>query len=250
MATTLTGEALTEAHRIAQLNVSTAALRDVVSLWPLLDATALDKSFAGYSRALALILGQHRVTSSSVAAAYLRAFRRAEGAPGAFDVALAAEIEHERLMTSLLVTGPVTAKQGIRSGKPLDEAMRLALVSTLGAATRLVLSGGRETITATVARDNSALGIARVSDGHPCSFCAMLVGRGPVYKSLGTAEFNPHDKCGCQPEPVYSDGPNYRWPGGARATDLADLWASSTEGLSNADARNAFRRAYERPKTA
>jgi hypothetical protein len=50
-----------------------------------------------------------------------------------------------------------------------------------------------------------------------------------------------HDNCGCGLRPVYTrfdDLPD-------RTEDYSDLWMDSTRGLSGADARNAFRKAYE-----
>jgi hypothetical protein len=65
-----------------------------------------------------------------------------------------------------------------------------------------VMAAGRETV------QRSAPVWRRVSDGNPCGWCAMLVGRGPVYRSAETAGAGNryHTRCGCTAEPF--DG---RW---------------------------------------
>lgn len=240
MASTAAGASLTEAHRLAQAQLLAQSLADVVALWPMLDVAALDASFPAYARALSAILAARRDSSTSLASAYLQAYRAAEGVAGSLDVVAAEALADARALTSLLVTGPIAAKVAIRNGKPADLAMNLALAQTAGAAARLVLSGGRETIYRTVRGDSKAQGVQRVTDGHPCAFCAMLAGRGAVYRSEMSADFRAHDKCGCQAEPIYR--PNGALPG--RAQEFADLWASSTKGASGDAAVAAFRRAY------
>lgn len=242
MAITKEGAGLTEAHRLAQLQISKATLRDVLAVWKTLDPRNVDATFPGYARAMLAILKARKATSARTAAAYLREFRKAEGITGPVDVALLEELARGQAMTSLTVTGPVAIKTATRAGSTPEQAADKALVQTLGAAVRLVQQGSRDTITGTVQRDALALGFARVTDGKPCAFCAMLASRGAAYKSRGTADFKPHDRCGCQPEPVYS-ATDYTTPG--RAAEFAALWSDATAGQSGKDAINAFRRAYE-----
>lgn len=59
-----------------------------------------------------------------------------------------------------------------------------------------------------VQNDRDMLGWIRVSDGDPCAFCSMLLGRGPVYKEE-TAGFEAHDHCCCSAEP-FAEGSS--WP--------------------------------------
>lgn len=243
MAVTLEGRQLTDAHQRAQQGIQRAVARDVLAVWRLLDASELDRSFPAYLAAVRAVLAGHKATSANVAAAYYRAFREAEGVPGSVSVRLAADLVSEQVATSMLVTGPVTAKRAISSGHPTDTAMRKALASTIGAASRLAAQGGRDTVMGTFVRDDAAQGVARVTRGDGCSFCAMLASRGPVY-SKSTADFQAHDNCNCTTEVVY-DRDRYDWPGGDRQRDLADLWQESTRGYSGKDAQNAFRRAYE-----
>lgn len=144
-------------------------------------------------------------------------------------------------VVSMNVTGPASQKSKARRGKPLEKARDESFVEASGAATRHVLTGGRQSLLTLLGDDAQALGWARVTDGDPCAFCALLASRGPVYKTRQSAAFEAHDSCACTPEPVYSrDAP---WPG--HAADYRRLYRQSTRGTSGKDAINAFRRAYE-----
>jgi hypothetical protein len=128
--------------------------------------------------------------------------------------------------------------QGRRAGLTIPAASRNALVEVTGTAGGLVLDAGRETVQNTVNNDERATGWARVSSGHPCSFCALLVSRGPVYK--GPSFRVPHLHCGCTMQPVYG-----AFTLSAQARDFQQTYKAAARGQS--DKANAFRRAYERP---
>jgi len=130
------------------------------------------------------------------------------------------------------------------------EADRSVGKAAEGAAVRLVMDAVRETITETTKRDGKSRGWARVSDGKPCYFCAMLISRGPVYHSREVAAYadgipgNPyHDHCACYSVPVYGMGFKVGWT--PEAVEYDKLWAMATRGYSGAEARNAFRRALK-----
>lgn len=240
MAATGAGTALTEAHRLAQIDVSKATLASLAEIWPLLDPTALDASFPAYARAATAALAAGKDQSARLAAAYVSALRDAEGV-GPLDVTALSALAQEQAMTALLVTGPVALKTSLRSGSTLQRATDVALTQTSGAAIRLVQQGSRDTITTAVASDERAHGYARTTDGHPCYFCALLASRGAVYRSEATASFKAHDACHCQPEPIYH--PDYSLP--AHAAEWDRLYREAAAGKSGADARSAFRAAYE-----
>lgn len=243
MALTEAGARLSAAHRLAQVKLATEVAKVVRAAWPLLDLRDLDASQRRWLAAVVPVVLDGRRRSAALAGVYLRAFAQAE--IGADSPAVLAEItdaNRAAAETSLRVTGPVTVRALTADGTPLALAGATALEKVLGASVRHVMDGGRETTTRTVQADPNARGYARVASGSACHFCAMLVGRGPVY-SEQTVGFDAHDHCTCTGEPVYG-GKGYTWPGGQRARDLSDLWAASTKGLSGADARNAFRRAY------
>lgn len=152
----------------------------------------------------------------------------------------------EQVATSLRVTGPVAFKQNIANGGTPASA-RAAMGNRLaGSAERLVLSGERDTVDATVEESDEIVGWRRVSDGDPCAFCAMLVSRGAVYKdarsagdvSAGGVPY--HDRDGCTAVPLYEheDEPT-------EVADLYQQWLDATKGKSGDNALRAWRRHWE-----
>lgn len=227
MAATATARALTETYRLAQARLAARSVKAMRSLWPLLDPEQLDATFPRWVEAVANITSGQRALSAQLAAKYLTQFKTLE--LGAFTpappIVLSDVVEPAQLVTSLLVTGPVALKRSVGRGALLTTALRNAEASSANAVTRHVLGGGRDTITDTITADPHALGWARATSGHACSFCAMLASRGPVYKSEGTAGFQAHDGCHCAPEPVYqADAP---WPAGSDG--YHDLWQQAKD---------------------
>jgi hypothetical protein len=122
-----------------------------------------------------------------------------------------------------------------------QDALRVA-----GALGKLVLTGGRRTLTGIAARDPQALGWGRTTSGDPCAFCRMLAGRGPTYKTEKSADFEAHDGCGCSAEPLFKGGsPPEQAAEYARewneAQRLARQDGTSSTGTSN-NALNNYRR--------
>jgi hypothetical protein len=163
---------------------------------------------------------------------------------------------------SLEILGPINIKSKVGRGKPLELATREALVDASGAAGRLVQEGDRTATITAMRTDRLLKGWVRVGDGNPCSFCAMLISRGPVYASesftnarskrnprnpgvpfLGEGSFKTHDHCACRMVPVYYT--DAAWPGNSR--ELQELWNQNIRGkYSGDDARKAWRRLYEK----
>lgn len=244
MASTREGRQLTEAHRRRQLQISREAFRALRTVWPLLDVSNLDRSFPNYFDAAYRSLRPLKQESAEVSASYMYRFRVAEygeGSPGLIDLERLAELSARQAATSLLVLGPVSIRKSLGKGRTRFSAERLAQAETLKGGMRLVLQGGRDYIGQTLQTDPAVRGWARVTDGDPCFFCAMLSGRGAVY-TKDTVDFKPHDGCGCQPELIYNPN-SYELPG--KGSQFSELWAASTKGYSGRDAINAFRRAYE-----
>jgi hypothetical protein len=256
MATTVTGAELTEQHRLAQLALRSAFMRELVRLWPLINLDRLDETAAEWISFVADLILTYRTQSVDKALSYYDEFRRAEtGQPLANrgNYRSLAEPEPAAIRTSLLVTGPIGVKSRLRKGVNPTVAKAKALVDVSGAASRHVLAGGRQLIVEAAHADDLALKYARVTDGDPCAWCAMLASRGPVYATERTAvrttsrskkrgpgrEY--HDHCGCTVEPGFFDDPE--WPG--RAREFEQLWIDSTKGKGGKAALNAFRRAYE-----
>jgi hypothetical protein len=242
MATSSAGAALTAQHRQAQLQVRAMALRDFTRLWPLWvpeEASSFERLVVA---ALPLVRTHHQL-SSSIATAYYQAFRRAEGASGDATPRSADPVSEDRVTTSLYVTGRVATGKAIAAGAGPEAAKQAALTRTSGAIGRHVLTGGREALIRSTSVDRQARGWARVTDGKPCAFCAMLAGRGAVY-SDDSADFRSHDHCGCSVQPMYDGAelPGQRFREHyLRATREAREAGELERGTSN-DLLNAFRR--------
>lgn len=200
MARTAEGEALTEQHRQAQIKIRAAALRDFATLWPLWQGDR--RSFERLVSATVPLVTVHRRVSASLAAAFFEAFRAAERVPGSATPHIASDLNVDRLVASLYVTGDVMTANALEAGLSPEAAMRTALVRTSGAVGRHVLNGGRDTVILSSGRDRRSRGWERVTSGKPCPFCAMLAARGAVY-SENTADFQAHDHCACSAQPAY-----------------------------------------------
>ncbi|WP_344339083.1 hypothetical protein [Kitasatospora putterlickiae] len=89
-----------------------------------------------------------------------------------------------------------------------------------GAGGMLVQDGGRDMIHNALQDDPGAIGYYRATDASPCYFCALMAGRGAVYKSKRTAAFGAHPHCHCQAVPIFSR--RYQLP--AENTQFARMW--------------------------
>lgn len=193
---------LAEVHRDAQLALRARLLRDLQRVWPALDWTAIDKTFPAWATAATTVIDRDRAASANVAARFCRAHRLAQGITGPAPIVLAPPIPREKVATVLTATCKARLKAAAARGLTGQQAMANAFVSSTGAASRLVLEGGRETVRRTAIEDPAARGWQRITTGRSCSFCNMLAGRGAVYREA-SSDFQAHDHCGCTAAPVY-----------------------------------------------
>ena len=198
----------------------------------LLDVGALRKTLPVFTAAAAALVQRYGSASAGVAADYYEAARAAAGVRGSFAVAPAPPAGAGEVEVNVS-----WATKGLWSAQP---AVEPAKVLVKGAAERMVLDTGRQTVTTAVEHDRQARGWARVTKPGCCYFCAMLASRGAVYKTEGSADFRAHDHDRCMAEPVFGQ---YEMTADARAWQA--LWRTSTRGTSGADAVKAFRQAYE-----
>jgi hypothetical protein len=165
-----------------------------------------------------------------------------------------AEAELKELLQTL---GPDNLDKKLRSIDPeapakdvdrlRDEAHAQAGARQAAAAERIAMNGGRSTVWNHAQRDKRALGYIRLSrTGTPCGWCAMLISRGPVYRSEKTAEYGDgdkyHDNCHCYAEPVFSMQQYRNSPTYAVNRRYEELWPQVTKGLSGKAAVSAWRR--------
>lgn len=240
--------ALTDAYRLAQGRTATrTSALALVAFDNLLDLGNLDRTFPAYSAAVLPLLNGGRQEAAATAAAYYEEHRIESGVTGQEPAPVVPGVLNLAQVTaSLLFTGPITLKQQLALGNSLLTALNVARTATAGAIFRHTANAGRGTIFNTAQRDRRALGYARVTDGKPCYFCAMLASRGAVYKSdesdggRGNAH-RYHDGCNCTVQAIYSHDAEIPGDG----DKYAALWADSTGDVSGADKAKAFRRAYE-----
>lgn len=193
---------LTNRHRAQQLLLRKDTQVKVAKLWPLLDWSALDESYAALAAPVATLVRTNRRDSAGLASLYLKQARRAAGVQGAQKVILAGLLPEEQFTASLTTTSVAALKTSAKNGVKAELALANALTQTQGSMSRLVLMAGRETITRTTTNDPHIIGWQRVGIGK-CDFCRMLLDRGSVYREE-TVDFPAHDACGCSGEPVYA----------------------------------------------
>ena len=236
MARTPEGAALTERHRRLQLQLSAAAIRDLLTLWSTVDPTRLRETIGPFTRAGVVVVRAGRQASAAAASRYYVAFRQVEGVGGQLVVTLPALPEPDVFESNLRGAGLAGIVRARERGLGVEAAARNGFVKLAGSAASLVLGGGRETLLGAVQSDREALGWQRVTDASPCAFCRMVASRGAVFKSEGSADFQAHGHCGCSAEPYFE---------GSRPLSANERfrqeWDEVTQGLTGADALNAYR---------
>ncbi|GAA2108141.1 Hint domain-containing protein [Streptomyces synnematoformans] len=210
--------ALALAFRRRQALLVARMISRVVQAWrDLVDPARVDAAWPSLRALLEAEVRQTRLEAGRDARdAYLQA-RSDAGIPGTLILPDPPPLAETRLRGTLDVTGPVEFKRAVAAGKTSAQAVDAAAVRLAGSAQYLAAEGGRSVIRDAIDTDERATGWARVTDGDPCAWCAMLASRGPVYKSAGTAgrdqnarfegdgEFKYHDHC--VPAGTLVDGP-------------------------------------------
>lgn len=238
MASTPRGTALTESHRVAQVQLKAISIADTNRLWTRFDIDDPFRSWNEIEPAVVRLIQTRRRASALLTGRYFDNFHTAEAAPGRAAVRLAQPVDADDLIPNLRLVGPVWAE---RSG---NAAAAFSNVSS--EITRRVLEGGRQTLVRSADATTSCLGYYRVSDGAPCAFCALLIGRGAVYSSE-SADFEAHRGCGCTGEPLYRrDQP----PANAEvAAEFGDIYDSIPADVRGADRVREFQRRYRATQT-
>lgn len=241
-------------HRRQQTLIRSRVVADVLAVWnATFDLSNVNESWPETRRMLITLVRNRYPVSVNLAAAYYRRARELAGLTEQFQPVRSPQPPEDQLQSSLSATGIAAFYRAVNGGQSPRLAKNTAAVTVSGSASRLVTSGGRETVGRSIEEDGRALGYIRVTDGDPCHFCAMLASRGPVYKTAATAG-DPrsagksfHDHCGCSSAPVFT-GSDEAW---ARESDeLSDQWARVTSRLSGEAARNAWREFWENRNAA
>ena len=245
---------LADTYRRQQVFVAAALTRDLVRLLKaMFNPADPGPSWTATRMAVAALIMDRRRQSADLAARYYPQLRSAAGVHSPVVTAEPIDLVDDRLMTNIDVTGIGMYQRALKAGATPSQALDRSAVTLSGTASRLTLEGGRSVVAETAQNDADAIGWMRVTDGDPCSWCAMLASRGAVFKSAATAggrknvgfaghgQFKFHDHCGCTVVPVFDhDDPRLD-----HADDLYDQWVQATQGHSGNAAVNVWRRYWE-----
>lgn len=246
--TTPQGLAVEAAHDAAQARLLDRGLAELTLAWTsLIDPRDLDASSPLYLDTATAVVERTRGEAALVARDFYGALRATETADlpevEAFSPILPESPPTAATRTSLAVQGPVAVKRGIGNGLILEEALSQALSMTLGAATRIVEGGPRDVARVNAVADPDARGWMRRSGGVPCSFCAMLISRGPAYASEGSASFRAHDHCHCKATVFWAGDTGWT----AQAAEFKEMWETAKRSKGKVTFEEIYRSRY--PKT-
>lgn len=232
MARTAEGARLTDQHRRAQAALSAQATRLARSQFFRLDPSALDASTPEWMGAMLGITETLSADAQRIAAEYVSRHAQAETGHGLTPVVTSPDME--RIITDYRVNGPIAVKTHIHNGRTVDEAMAIVFRDITARLGQEVINAGRNLINDQVYYHGRGGRVRRVCGHDACAFCAMLVGRGPVYTEE-TGTFRSHNHCACTWEIVYG-----MWV----PTEREALWrASYTRAALDADEFDGVRTA-------
>ncbi|MFI2673894.1 hypothetical protein ACH5AU_30800 [Streptomyces albidoflavus] len=154
--------------------------------------------------------------------------------------------EELRLVLESLGTTNLDRRLAAGDADP-DDAHRQAGAQQAAAASRVAMNGGRSSTWTHMSRDRRALGYVRLSrSGTPCGWCAMLISRGPVYKSKRSTLFNDgdkyHDNCHCYAMPIWNRDQYQSSELTALSRQYEALWPEVTKGHTGKAAVTVWRR--------
>ena len=208
-----------------------AAIRQ---LWARLFDPANPQSWEQLEPLLTGIVTQHYNATAADAAQYYSASRVVAG--NTFLRVPGVKPDEQYINKVLNIMGPGMFAHYAKDNPP-DNSATMAGDGLAGAATRLVLAGGRDTVTGTAPHDPMAKGWERVIEPGACGFCAMLAGRGAVYKE-STVNFRAHDHCNCVARAVFIGQQSIN-------TGLSEEWGKATAGTRGKAAIAAWNKYWE-----
>jgi len=209
MASTDAGSVATDIHRRRQVALATSADSEVRRAMQLLDVANIDASRALWNDRMVGIVAKYYKVSQVQAVKYLDVYWSLER-PGGAGTIIAPSLDITATSGVLDAAGPQGLKGRIRKGRTPYMAFNEVTTDVQREMRKMILAGGRNAIRETGKADRRAVGYRRVSDGDPCTFCGMLVSRGPAYtseaKALAKGNGDPYHKgCGCTVEIIYRD---------------------------------------------
>ena len=222
-------------YRTTQQAIATRAALAIVNLWMrLIDPSRFSETWSRYNPVVNGIIDTHYEMSAANAASYYSAARTVAGWPYGSVPGVTLDSGYLDKMTNMMGQGQFY--HFLKDNEP-DAASAMARDSLRGAGTRLVMNGGRDTVTQAATGDHLAKGWERVIEPGACGFCAMLAGRGAVYKE-STVNFRAHDHCHCVARAVFIGEESVN-------SGLSDQWAEATKGTRGKAAIAAWNNYWE-----
>ena len=243
MALTVEGTRLTDWNRRQQARIGAVAAAETLDLARLLDPTNIaGTGDAWLEQMLGLQAGLWQA-SADQAADYLLRFRVAEAGASVAARLPVIEPSFNPVAAAQQTARSLTALQEILTQHGIDpqQAWDMLARQLAGAVQQQTMWPGRQTVYSSAQR--SGLPWRRVSDGNPCAFCAMLVTRGPSYRSEATAlgvYRSYHPFCGCTAEEWLGDPRD--WVPTAQEQRFIDLYDQAHQpGMTGAETAAAMR---------
>ena len=225
----------------SQAFLAAASVRDILAVWSQVNLRDVRSSWPALRTALAALIRDRYGQAAMLGQAYYQQARKAADIPGPIHVPAPPLPPDDLIHATLDSTGPYNLLGKIKQGQQVTQATENTGVQMAGAAQRLITNGARQAVLQSVDADAKAVAWMRVTSGNPCAWCAMLSGRGAIYRSEKTASFEGHNNCACVAAPVFSRS-------AAKATHdnpLYQQWQQATKGYGGQDALNAWRRHWD-----
>ena len=239
MSSTSQGRQLTEAHRLAQAQISAAVVRRMLAARGLLTIGELDTRFGQWLTVVAPIITDGYSASAGLTANYLTRFRTAEGITAGPAIARPGPLALEHVQKSM-TTNLVAAARKATTRMPVEAALNHGITESARDASRLSLKGGRRTLEIAIDSDDAIAGWARATSSSPCAYCASIAGYGARFDTKADAEREYHASCHCFAEPVFRPDDYNLPPGGDEHTETLRAAQEEADSLDEGDIRKVF----------
>ena len=231
----VSGQVLLQSYSQAQQAIAQRASQAIVNLWQrMIDPTHFNDGWNTLGPMTNGIIASHYEATAANAAQYYSSSRVTAGNDYLAVPGQAPDHSYINHVTDAM--GPGQFYHFLPDQEP-ETASSMASDALRGASTRMVMMGGRDTVTNAAHSDPMARGWERVIEPGACGFCAMLAGRGAVYKA-STVDFRAHDHCHCVARAVFVGQQSVN-------KDLSSEWGRATKGTSGKAAIQAWNSYWE-----
>lgn len=229
---------LQQLYRQRQIAIAMATTRAISALWARhMRPERMADSWGALRDTVLRLIQQYWDAAAADSASFYRNMRVLSGFPSTRVPMV--ELPREELIKVADSQAMGTFFHNIKT-MPEPEAADSAGQALEAGGSRLVLKGGRQTISEAAAQDPVARRWERVISPGACHFCSMLASRGAVYLTERTGQFLAHDHCHCTAQPVFRGQ-----IASIQNRDLAKQWQQITKGKSGDSARKAWQEYWE-----